>query len=187
MKVAGKQTAIYQGLFLIALGLYAQERNSAHPILIQKETTPSLAAADIPSSPELDAIYKKIKISPVFSSPIDGVTLSKTARAIRIDLQSEEIYKSGEIAVEETWLPVLDQIGSAIFSGGDLKADVIFAGTAQEEKDAFMTSGARGEWLLHYFNRKYQLRLDQAKYRVLAAGFKQIPSLSIVLTPENEF
>jgi hypothetical protein len=187
MKAIGKQTAIYQGLFLIALGLYAQERNSAHPVLIQKETIPSLAAADIPSSPELDAIYKKIKISPVFARPIDGLTLSKSARTIRIDLQSDEIYKSGEIAVEETWLPVLDQIGSAIFTGMELKADVMFVGTAQEEKDAFMTSGARGEWLLHYFNRKYQLRLDQTKYRVLASGFTQIPRLSIILSPENEF
>jgi hypothetical protein len=64
---------------------------------------------------------------------------------------------------------------------------VMFVGTAQEEKDAFMTSGARGEWLLHYFNRKYQLRLDQTKYRVLASGFTQIPRLSIILSPENEF
>ena len=187
MKALSKQTVVYQGLFLIALGLYAQERNSAHPFLIQKETAPSLVAADIPSSPELDTIYKRLKNSPVFSTPIDGLTLTKNVRTIRIDLQSEEIYRSGEIAVEETWLPVLDQIGNALFEGGEPKADLLFAGNSQEEKDAFTTSSTRAEWLLHYFNRKYQLRLDQKKYRVLGEGLAKSPRISIVLTPEKEF
>jgi hypothetical protein len=48
-----KQTVIYQGLFLIAFALYANERNQAHPTFFQKEVAPAITPGEIPKVPEL--------------------------------------------------------------------------------------------------------------------------------------
>ena len=193
-----KNTAVYQGLFLMAIGLYAEERSQKHEktIIVQKESTPAVAEVtpELPSAPELDSIYKKLKIAPVFRTAIDGVTLSKSPRTLRIRMKSEELYREGEIAMEETWLSVLDQIGNALFETGEPKADLTFASNASStEKNSLLIASQRGDWVLRYLNRKYRFRLDRGHYRIMGLGRnidaetgRIVPMLEILIKPEGE-
>jgi flagellar motor protein MotB len=189
-----KQTVVYQGLFLIAFALYANERNQAHPVVIQKEIAEPSAPGEIPAAPELVALYQKLKIASVFTTPIDGVSLTSAPRALSIRIQSDELYPDGsEVAVEETWQPVLDQIGDALFAAGEPTVDLIFSVSTTLEKDAFTVSSARANWVLRYLERKYRFRVDQGKYRVTGLGTTESPRgkkayavIEIVIKPHNE-
>jgi hypothetical protein len=184
-----KQTTLYQGLFLIAFALYANERNQAHPILIQKiaDTTP----VEISLPAEVDSLYQKLKASPLFATPIDGVTLIKGKQDVRVQLKSDELYRNDEIAMEETWLPVLDQVGTLLFQEGEPKCALTFSSNSSVDHDEFSISSQRAEWVLHYLNRKFQFRLDHGQYRVLGIGKdsnlqgKSTPTVAIIISSNH--
>jgi flagellar motor protein MotB len=115
-------------------------------------------------------------------------------RSIVIRIQSDELYQnSDEIAVEETWLPILDQVGNTLFADGEPKFDIYFAANSTSEKNAYAFSAERADYVLRYFERKYRFRLDQGKYRVAGLGKtseqvsnKTLPFIEIILKPEGE-
>lgn len=186
-----KQNTSYLALFLIAFSLYAVERNKAHPTLIQKEIVEPLPAGEVELAPELVEIYHRLRVAPVFTQAVDGVKLIKGDHDIRIEIVNDELYHEQETAVEGTWLPVLDQIGNVLFKEGELKAVVVFSSNATEEKESFAFSAARAEWVLHYFSRKHQFKLDAGQYRVMGMGKtvdpqgKSTPKLEIIIHPES--
>jgi flagellar motor protein MotB len=186
-----KQNTPYLALFLIAFSLYAVERNKAHPTFIQKEMAEPLPAGEVELAPELVEIYHRLRVAPVFTQAVDGVKLIKGDHDIRIEIINDELYHEQETAVEDTWLPVLDQIGNVLFKEGELKVVVVFSSNATEEKDSFAFSAARAEWVLHYFSRKHQFKLDAGQYRVMGMGKtvdtqgKSTPKLEIIIHPES--
>jgi hypothetical protein len=187
-----KLVTVYQGLFLIAFALYASERNRIHRVLSVPSSPEHQELTEI-QSPELRSLYQKLKVAPVFSTTIDGVSLSHSLEEIKIQLKSEELYQGDETAIEETWLPVLDQIGNVLFAGSSdaPKFGIVFSSNAPFEKDAFSFSSQRAEWVLRYFNRKFPLRLDQGTYRVTGMGKttdskgKTIPTVEITIFSSN--
>ncbi len=179
-----KQNAvIYQGLFLIAFALYAKEQNESHPIVIQKETV--IAQPEItptrPESQTLSALYQELKSKEVFQTPVDGVKLTQLGTAIQVSLQSDELYRDGEAAIEETWYPMIDQIGSALFPRVDQSFKVSFVGYANSlneresrsaafQQSPYLFSASRAEWLFRYYDSHFHLKSEQRSFYMTGAG-----------------
>lgn len=166
----------------MTFGLYANERNEAHPVLIQNEVRAALPVpATASQHPQLELLYLRLKNAEIFKVPKDGVILLKTEEFIQISLQSDELYRSGEVAMETTWFSMLDQIGNLLFSN---KASVFqfnfigFANSLNEnetrgaafQESPYLFSSSRAEWLFRYYESKYHLKAGKQVYLISGAG-----------------
>ena len=169
-----QNSVIFQGLFLIAFALYAKERNASHPLIIQNKTIVAAPEAieEEHQSPSLNGLYSKLKSLSIFLVPVDGVKLLRTDTAVVISLQSDELYRDGEVAIEETWFPMIEQIGNAVFPVLDPGLKLSFVGFANslneaESKSAafqqspYLFSTSRAEWLFRYYDSKFRIKTDK--------------------------
>jgi hypothetical protein len=165
-----KNTALYQGLFLLAFGLYASERLQARESIVLKKTEAEIVSLSTePGLRAIEILYRDLKSTPLFQTPIDGLRLKQTGSRISIILQSDELYSGENIAIEETWHPVLDRIAESVFpklgegfqvriQGFKELGDESGGVSAFRQESAYALATSRAEWLIHYFETKVQTR-----------------------------
>jgi flagellar motor protein MotB len=187
-----KDSVLYMGLFLMAFVLYANERNrpaEARPSDTDTEaaakvadSTPAVNRPVIESVPsdlpahgadaKIQALFQIFLSDAMFSRPADGLRLVREPRAIEIQLYGDDVFTEGEIAVRESWYPVIDRIAEKLtadeFKKG-LKVEIRgFADEASQREvrssdfghSDFTFSFARAEWLARYLERKWGISLQ---------------------------
>jgi hypothetical protein len=146
------QTAIYQGLFLLAFGLYANAtRSPRKEAVAAPESRPRV---DIEKRSEsqndpLQDLYGELERIPVFQGKIEGVGLKISGDSILIEIQSDELYRPGGVEVEPVWHSSLIQIGQELYSELDpsLALEITGFGPLGE---------SRAKWLSEYFKSQFQ-------------------------------
>ena len=145
-----------------------------------------VAAPDVQEEPKdtqsknLDELYKKLKTLSAFEAPADGVSLVKKSSGLQISIQSDELYRDGEVGVQETWYSALDQIANAVFPeiGTRFKVQILaYANSLNERekssialtKSPYLFSASRAEWLLQYYESHFNLKLGK-NYSVAGGG-----------------
>ncbi len=165
-----KSTALYQGLFLLAFGLYAHERFQAQGSVAPKKVDAEvISPSSEPGLHAIELLYRDLKNTPAFQTPIDGLRLKQTGSRISIILQSDELYSGEGVAIEETWHPVLDRIAESVFpklgdafqvriQGFKEVGDESGGVSAFKQESAYALATSRAEWLIQYFETKFQTR-----------------------------
>ncbi|MBU6153549.1 MAG: hypothetical protein KGP28_04535 [Bdellovibrionales bacterium] len=145
-----RSSSLYQGLFLLAFGLYA---NSARSPEKQSATlgtpdseTPRKGAS---RNDALEELYSRLEAIPVFQGRVDGVELKLMDSAIFIELQSADLYRPGSEEIEAAWHSSMVQIGHEVYSRLDpsLELEITGFGSLGE---------GRAKWLKAYFQNQFQ-------------------------------
>jgi len=148
MSRTARDTPIYQGLFLMALGLYASAPQAKRESEVTQAPAVEAPQERTQESP-LGHLFKELKGIPVFEGGVQGVTLELHEGQIVINLESDELYRKGAIEVEAVWHATLDQIGSEIYSQLDPRFELEITGFGSEAEE-------RARWILKYFRSQFQ-------------------------------
>ena len=155
MPASIKSPILYQGLFLIVFALYSVEKRKVHATVVSKDVEASESQGVEVQTRNLDELYRQLKKSSFFETPQDGVKIEKLKTSIKVSFQSDELYRDGEVAVEETWYSELDQMARALFPFLQNRFRVTFIGYASTENDPYQFSSERAEWVYRFYEGKY--------------------------------
>lgn len=107
------QSTIYQGLFVVALALFAHERLQLKTVVATTQPA-ELSDDTMLRSKPLYRVYTKLRVDPLFSTQIDGVELEYQNNRVTIVVENEEIYRNQEALIEKTWTPFFEKVTSAL-------------------------------------------------------------------------
>ena len=172
-----KNPAIYQGLFLIFVALFAAERQKNRSI---PEANAETVIVQNEGSPTLFALYPKLKSLSVFQSQIEGLAIAQKPHEIVISLQEDDLYTEGEVAVNENWRAILDQLTTSVFPEltPHYQVEIVgFANSLSEKervsvamtKSPWVFSAKRAEWVLQYIDGRIS-RASSPKLTISGAG-----------------
>ena len=148
----GNRTVIYQGLFLMAFGLYANAtRSPGNKAVPAPESRPrdTLEKRAASQDEPLQELYDDLQRIPVFQGKIEGVELEVSGDSILIEIRSEELYRPASVEVEPVWHSTLIQIGQELYSELD-------PGLALEITGFGPLGESRAKWLSEYFKSQFQ-------------------------------
>jgi hypothetical protein len=173
-----RSTVIYQGLFLIALALYAEasrrhRSTSGDPVLAHSKEAQTIASGDSAGSRpvvpiDLEMLHRELQFIPVFRAGIPGVRLGASADRIEIVFESDELYSLNGIELQKVWLDSLEQIGEVVYLRLEPTLELEIIGF--EDPDGPVTPGLgvrRAEFILGFFQNRLQ---EQRARRVRVSG-----------------
>ena len=177
-----KNQAIYQGLFLIFVALFAAERQKTKAIPAASAETVEVQGNE--PSRSLMSLYQEMKSHSLFHSQIEGLSLNLKPHEIQITLQEDDLYNEGEVALNENWRPILDQIASTVLPDlkGAYRVEILgFANALSEKEKAsvamtkspFVFSANRAEWILQYLDSHWTHSISS---QVVIAGAGAVPN-----------
>ncbi len=175
-----KSAVVYQGLFLIAFGLYVQERLSKRP---EKAGAVVKAGARTESAPRQDEtglvslvqVYRDFQSIPAVRASLSGLKLSQNSSEVSLVLESDELYRTHAVEVEPVWHSTLDEIGTRIYSklGSDFEMRIEVDGDRSSE---------RAGWVLGYFENHFQAKPDRKIQTVGHWGDLKAPRIMFRVT-----
>ncbi|NDG85253.1 MAG: hypothetical protein EBX52_09500 [Proteobacteria bacterium] len=151
---------LYQGLFLIALALYADAR--LHPVIPAGEgTVHPVPEAKQDESAErlplaLDLLKQELEQMPVFKAKIPGVRFEARPDQIRIEFEGRDLYRENAVEVDAIWHKALEQIGIAVYGHLDpeLTLEITGFGTPAEGQ-APGQGELRARWMEQFFEARF--------------------------------
>ena len=164
------RSAVYQGLFLLAFGLYANAtrspRNEAVPAPESRPGAPIEKRSQSQDDP-LQDLYEELERIPVFQGKIEGVELKFSGDSILIEIQNDELYRPDSIEVEPVWHSSLIQIGQELYSE-------LEAGLSLEITGFGPLGESRAKWLSEYFKSQFQ-RPKVSSVRLFVVDEQRLP------------
>jgi hypothetical protein len=163
------RSAVYQGLFLLAFGLYANATRSskiqAVPAPESRPVIPIERRSD--SNDPLQDLYEELERIPVFQGKIEGVELKFSGDSILIEIQNDELYRPDSIEVEPVWHSSLIQIGQELYSE-------LESGLSLEITGFGPLGEGRAKWLSEYFKSQFQ-RPKVSSVRLFVVDEQSLP------------
>jgi hypothetical protein len=164
-----KHSVIFQGLFLMAFGLFASERMRAKTPSATVKMAESSESNPNPDAHALDVLYRMLLKSEAFRTPVSGLRIRLAPGKVVISLQNEELYSGDSVALDETVQPVLDRIASSLLPllapEFQVRVQAFIEGATEEhgvsafkQETAYSLATKRAEWLLHYLETRHQSR-----------------------------
>lgn len=169
-----RTSPVYLGLFLLMFGLYAAERSKAPVVSVP---VVPVVVDETPESVEyhsaLTNLFRRLKVLPLLKSPIDGVKISQNKNGILLTVQSEDLYRDGEVAMRDTWVPLFEEVFMKISSEVGHQIKVQIKGFANEgntiesrslpmsqKATPYLFAASRADWLLKELASRIHFQLN---------------------------
>jgi|GEM_PF-3094706 len=156
-----RSAALYQGLFLIALALYADAK--LHPAVPAGEGAalrPAPSSAGEESAERLplalDLLKQELEQMPVFKAKIPGIRFEARREQVQIEFESRDLYRENAVDVDAIWHKALEQIGIAVYGHLDpaLTLEITGYGSPGEGREPGQGE-LRARWMEQFFEARF--------------------------------
>ncbi len=162
----GNLVSVYQGLAVLALGLFASRLQV--PVK-DVTTTPSatlLPRVEVESPHALQVLHKHLQESEWFRTKVDGVRLWRTAHRIVISIESDELYEGQSSSISEGWLPLIDGLAETLLPELGPSLQVRIEGFKEDRDESqgvsvftqlgdYRLATERASWLVDHLERNF--------------------------------
>jgi len=162
----GKAVPVYQGLAVVALGLFAsrlQVPSADTPVAPVPTPAPRL---EVESPHVLQSLYKHLQDSEWFRTKVDGVRLSRTPNRVVISIENDELYEGQSASISAGWLPLIDGLAETLLPELGSSLQVRIEGFKEDRDESqgvsvftqmgdYRLATERASWLVDYLERNF--------------------------------